>query len=69
MYHDLFMDISWWHLTDMFATFHADDPSNDPNVSGDPYKTLFIAKLVSHSFFVSFLKKKIMHNLSFLIAL
>jgi len=28
----------------------ADDPHNDPNVSGDPYKTLFVAKLVSWIF-------------------
>lgn len=28
----------------------ADDPHNDPNVSGDPYKTLFVAKLVSRIF-------------------
>lgn len=27
--------------------FYADDPNNDPNVSGDPYKTLFVARLVS----------------------
>lgn len=25
----------------------ADDPNKDPNVSGDPYKTLFVARLVS----------------------
>lgn len=31
-----------------FITIYlADDPSNDPNVSGDPYKTLFVARLVS----------------------
>lgn len=23
------------------------DPNNDPKVSGDPYKTLFVARLVS----------------------
>ena len=28
--------------------FNVDDPHNDPNVSGDPYKTLFIARLVSY---------------------
>lgn len=32
----------------MFAISDADDPSNDPNISGDPYKTLFVAKLVCH---------------------
>lgn len=26
---------------------HADDPNSDPNIAGDPYKTLFVAKLVS----------------------
>lgn len=26
----------------------ADDPHHDPNVSGDPYKTLFVARLVSN---------------------
>lgn len=30
-----------------YIGFYADDPHNDPNVSGDPYKTLFVAKLVS----------------------
>lgn len=30
--------------------FFADDPHNDPNISGDPYKTLFVARLVSTSF-------------------
>ncbi|XXG52611.1 hypothetical protein AAC387_Pa03g0893 [Persea americana] len=29
----------------MFAISDADDPSNDPNISGDSYKTLFVAKL------------------------
>jgi hypothetical protein len=24
-----------------------DDPTNDPNVEGDPYKTLFVARIVS----------------------
>ncbi|KAH1266992.1 U1 small nuclear ribonucleoprotein [Glycine soja] len=28
-----------------YIGFYADDPHNDPNVSGDPYKTLFVAKL------------------------
>ena len=23
----------------------ADDPNSDPNISGDPYKTLFVARL------------------------
>ena len=29
------------------CVFYADDPNNDPNISGDPYKTLFVARLVS----------------------
>lgn len=33
----------------------ADDPSSDPNVTGDPYKTLFVARLVSKELFRSFL--------------
>lgn len=32
-----------------YICFFADDPHNDPNVSGDPYKTLFVARLVSHT--------------------
>ncbi len=24
-----------------------DDPTNDPDVEGDPYKTLFVARIVS----------------------
>lgn len=33
-----------------YICFCADDPNNDPNISGDPYKTLFIARLVSNIF-------------------
>lgn len=33
----------------------ADDPSNDPGVSGDPYKTLFVARLVSSNFCLEFI--------------
>lgn len=32
-----------------------DDPSSDPNATGDPYKTLFVARLVSEDLFRSFL--------------
>lgn len=41
------------HFTSTFLVpcftriFYADDPNNDPNISGDPYKTLFVARLVS----------------------
>lgn len=28
--------------------FYADDPQSDPNATGDPYKTLFVARLVSN---------------------
>jgi hypothetical protein len=28
--------------------FDTDNPSEDPNISGDPYKTLFVARLVSN---------------------
>jgi len=31
----------------VFFAVCADDPNNDPKVSGDPYKTLFVARLVS----------------------
>jgi hypothetical protein len=31
----------------IFKFFYVDDPQNDPNVTGDPYKTLFVARLVS----------------------
>jgi len=31
----------------VFFVVYADDPNNDPKVSGDPYKTLFVARLVS----------------------
>lgn len=34
----------------------ADDPSNDPNVSGDPYKTLFVARLVSIIIIINYLQ-------------
>jgi hypothetical protein len=27
---------------------YADDPQSDPNATGDPYKTLFVARLVSN---------------------
>jgi U1 small nuclear ribonucleoprotein len=30
--------------------FNVDDPHTDPNISGDPYKTLFVARLVSYIF-------------------
>lgn len=36
-------------VSDLF--FYADDPNNDPNISGDPYKTLFVARLVSNFIF------------------
>lgn len=36
-----------------YICFSADDPHNDPNVSGDPYKTLFVARLVSYNFHCS----------------
>ena len=28
--------------------FYVDDPQSDPNATGDPYKTLFVARLVSY---------------------
>lgn len=34
------------NLISFFETF-ADDPQSDPNATGDPYKTLFVAGLVS----------------------
>lgn len=34
------------------CNFYADNPQEDPNVSGDPYKTLFVARLVSDIVFV-----------------
>jgi hypothetical protein len=27
--------------------YFVDDPQSDPNATGDPYKTLFVARLVS----------------------
>lgn len=34
----------------MFSWYYsADDPTNDPSVTGDPYKTLFVARLVSRT--------------------
>lgn len=52
----------------MFA--FADDPNSDPNISGDPYKTLFVARLVSNTvfyiIFLDFLLKLIgLTNLNF----
>ena len=32
---------------DIYFFCLSDDPNNDPNASGDPYKTLFVARLVS----------------------
>lgn len=34
----------------VFFLFLPDDPQKDPNVTGDPYKTLFVARLVSCMF-------------------
>ncbi|KAG0472620.1 hypothetical protein HPP92_014477 [Vanilla planifolia] len=34
------------------SLFHADDPHKDPNVTGDPYKTLFVARLHVRAFLV-----------------
>lgn len=39
-------------LFDIIFSSCADDPHNDPNVSGDPYKTLFVARLVSVDVFL-----------------
>lgn len=33
-----------WHLP---SFVFADDPTNDANIEGDPYKTLFVARIVS----------------------
>lgn len=33
---------------DSYFVCYADDPNCDPNISGDPYKTLFVARLVSN---------------------
>lgn len=38
---------NWKFFADFYVTIYADDPNNDPVVSGDPYKTLFVARLVS----------------------
>lgn len=32
----------------IFYTVDVDDPLTDPNTTGDPYKTLFVARLVSY---------------------
>lgn len=37
-----------------FNIFNADDPHKDPNATGDPYKTLFVARLVSDYVYYSF---------------
>lgn len=42
-------DLNYIYLNlEFYFCFYADDPNSDPNISGDPYKTLFVARLVSN---------------------
>lgn len=45
-----FVDFCGLCYLNIFLCFNVDDPHNDPNISGDPYKTLFVARLVSYIF-------------------
>ena len=45
---------SWSHQSSVYPhSFSLDKPSEDPNATQDPYKTLFIGRLVSRSFILS----------------
>ena len=50
----------------LFSKFYADDPHKDPNITGDPYKTLFVARLVSHWFFICFISFSFYNNAIFI---
>lgn len=39
----VWLEVTIWYF------WMVDDPNNDPNASGDPYKTLFVARLVSYA--------------------
>ena len=44
---DIFEVFMFFSLFGIIFSSCADDPHNDPDVAGDPYKTLFVARLVS----------------------
>ncbi|RDX67125.1 U1 small nuclear ribonucleoprotein 70 kDa, partial [Mucuna pruriens] len=41
----IFVDLHSLNAFSFGICFNVDDPHNDPNISGDPYKTLFVARL------------------------
>ena len=34
------------------SLFHIGDPSSDPNATGDPFRTLFVGRIVSDMYFL-----------------
>lgn len=45
--HSEFLQYDYGRFSLKVVNFLPDDPNNDPNICGDPYKTLFVARLVS----------------------
>ena len=44
------MSVFFSRLILVLSDFILDKPADDPEAVGDPYKTLFISRLVKHSF-------------------